>query len=180
MQRRNITLAIATAVTIVMAAPLDAQKPGSQPDPLIAAVGMGNAYVQHQLTLVAGAMSEEDYAFKPTPEVRSFGQLLAHIADSNYLFCSEASDEDRPARGVEKTKIKKADIDKALTDSFTYCGQVYAAMTEAKARTIVQFGNQPLPALAVLIFKTVHNAQHYGNVTTYMRLLGKVPPPAAR
>ena len=80
-------------------------------------------------------MSEADDAFKPTPESRSFGQVLAHVANGDN-----------------------------------------AGMMEAKARTMVQVGRMPMPALTELLIRTHHSSLHYGNVITYLRLRGKVPP----
>lgn len=178
MPKKTKTFGVAAilATLTLAAAPLPAQTEPAQPDPLIAAAVEAAGYVKDVLTKAAEQMSEEDYAFKPTPEVRSFGQLLAHVAGSNYWFCSTVKGEKQPVSGIEKTKTTKADIQKALADSFAYCDGAYAAMTDAKARTMIDFMGKPRPALAVLIFGTHHNIEHYGNVITYMRLRGKVPP----
>jgi hypothetical protein len=71
-------------------------------------------------------MSEENYAFKPTPEVRSFGQLVGHVANANYMICSMALGEKNPnAADFEKTTAKAALV-QAIKDSFTYCDKAYA------------------------------------------------------
>ena len=124
-------------------------------------------------------MSEADYAFKPTPEVRSYGQILAHVADLNYLFCANATGAEPPVRDVEKTKTSRADIQQAVSASFAYCDAVYAGMTVATTGKMVKLMGSPMPALTVLIFRTHHLSLHYGNVATYMRLRGKVPPSTA-
>lgn len=176
--------AVLSLGAVLVAAPAPAQTTTAsplQPDPFIVAVGMGNTFLRHQITAAASSMTEEDYAFRPTPDVRTFGQILAHIADNNYAFCSEARGEsDPPVKNVEGTRTTKAEIDEALSASFEYCGTLYASMTDEKARALVQFGKRPLPALAVLMFKSFHNSLHYGNVITYVRLRGKVPPPSRR
>src|SRR3974377_387293 len=81
--------------------------------------------VQKQVTAwierATDKMPEEEYAFKPDPAVRSFGQILGHIADSNYLFCSAVLGENSPSPDIEKTKTTKADLKSALHDAFTYC-----------------------------------------------------------
>ena len=46
----------------------------------------------------AAKMPEENYSFKPTPDVRSFGQLVGHVADANYMFCAQASGEANPSK----------------------------------------------------------------------------------
>lgn len=180
MHSRTITIA-ATLILAVPAQRLGAQSDSVRADPMIAAVTKGNAFVRLQVTTAASKMSEEDYGFRPTPDVRTFGQLLAHIADNNYGFCAEAKGEtSSPVRDVEKTHTTKAQIDSALAASFAYCDAVYASMTDAGSRSTVQFGRSRMPALAVLMYKSFHNSLHYGNVITYMRLRGKVPPPSAR
>ncbi|HEX5760316.1 MAG TPA: DinB family protein [Thermoanaerobaculia bacterium] len=176
MPRKTKTYGIAAILATLAAAPLPAQTEPGQPDPLIGSAAEAAGYIKDVFTRAAEQMSEEDYAFKPTPEVRSFGQLLAHVADSNYWFCAAVKGEKPPASGLEKTKTTKADIQKALAESFAYCDGAYAAMTDAKARTMVEFMGKPRPALSILIFRTHHGALHYGNVVTYMRLRGKVPP----
>src|SRR5258708_23155680 len=70
----------------------------------------------------ADKVPEDLYAFKPTGDVRSFGQIVGHVADAQYLFCSTATGEKSPATGsIEKTKTSKADLVAALKEAFTYC-----------------------------------------------------------
>ena len=91
--------------------------------------------VQKQVTgwieRAAEKMPEEEYGFKPDPAVRSFGQVLGHVADADYLFCSIALGENNPSPGVEKTKTTKAELTSALHDAFAYCGRAYDALTDA-------------------------------------------------
>jgi uncharacterized damage-inducible protein DinB len=124
----------------------------------------------------AAKMPEENYSFKPTPEVRSFGQIIGHVADAQYLFCSAALGETNPAPGIEKSKTSKADLVQALNDAFTYCDKAYSAMTDAHAADMVKFFGRDQPKLAILAFNSAHNMEHYGNLVTYMRIKGLVPP----
>src|SRR6516225_9580850 len=87
----------------------------------------------------AEKMPEENYSFKPTPEVRSFGQLVGHVADANYMFCATAMGEKPPVMGIEKTKTAKADLVQALNDSFAYCDKAYDSMTDAAGVATVKF-----------------------------------------
>ncbi len=165
------------AVLLLLAAmPVLAQEP-AKPDPVIAATQEAAGYVRAMLTRSAEQMSEEDYAFRPTPEVRTFGQLLAHVADSDYFFCSAAKGEKAPVSDVEKTAKTRAEIQKALSESLAYCDAVYAGLNETSAHALVDVGGGPQrPRLVVLMFRNFHAVEHYGNVITYMRLRGKVPP----
>ncbi len=124
----------------------------------------------------AELMPEEAYGFRPTPAVRSFGQILGHAADSQYAFCSSALGEKNPLPRVEKTKTSKAELVAALKDAFAYCDRAYTGMTDAAgAQTVKHFG-QDMPKLAVLAANNLHSVEHYGNLITYMRLNNLVPP----
>ena len=121
-------------------------------------------------------MPEAKYAFKATPEVRSFGQLIGHVAGSQYMFCAAALGE--PARAedeIEKTKTSKADLIAAMKASTAYCEKAYAQSDAAARGEITMFG-QKQSRLWALILNASHDGEHYGNLVTYLRLNGMVPP----
>lgn len=124
----------------------------------------------------AEKMPEENYSFKPTDAVRSYGQIVGHIADSQYYFCSLVLGEKNPGLGIEKTKTSKADLIAALKDAFAYCDRAHNSITEASATQMVKFMGNENPKLGVLSVNNVHSALHYGNLITYMRLKNIVPP----
>ncbi len=124
----------------------------------------------------AEKMPEENYSFKPTADVRSFGQIVGHVADSQYYFCSQASGESQQGSSVEKTKTGKADLVAALKDAVAYCNKVYGAMTDAKGSEMTRMMNIDVAKLTLLSANTAHDYEHYGNMVTYMRLKGIVPP----
>ena len=136
--------------------------------------------VQKQVTAwierAAQKMPEAEYAFKPDPESRSFGQILGHIADANYLFCSPVLGENRPAPEIEKTKTTKAELTAALHEAFAYCGRAYDTLTDANASELVKAFGQERNKLGVMWFNASHNLEHYGNLVVYMRVKGLVPP----
>ena len=111
-------------------------------NPLSAGAKRTYDIIKGNITKAAAKMPEEHYAFKPTPEVRSFGQLVAHIADANYGFCSVVLGEKPPEGGferpIEKTKTTKADLEKALAASFAYCDKAHAGMTDAAGAAMVK------------------------------------------
>jgi uncharacterized damage-inducible protein DinB len=131
--------------------------------------------VKNNILKSADKMPEEHYAFKPTPEVRSFGQLIGHIADAQYLFCSAALGEKNPAPGIEKSKTTKADLSAAVKEAFAYCDKAYALSDDQVTQAVKFFGAERTK-LGVLSFNSMHNMEHYGNIVTYMRLKGLVPP----
>ena len=152
-----------------------AQAP-SQDNPISAYQKGMYGYVKGILLSSAEKMPEENYAFKPTDSVRSYGQVVGHVADSQYLFCSIALGEKNPGLGIEKTKTRKADLIAALKEAFAYCDQAYDGLTDVTAvQPIKLFGNDA-PRLGALEVNLMHNFDHYGNLATYMRLKGIVPP----
>lgn len=128
------------------------------------------------LLRTAEKVPEEKFIFKPTDAVRSFGQIVGHVADAQYLFCSIALGEKNPAPKVEQTKTSKADLIAALKDAFAYCDRAYDGMTDASAVQIVKLFGGDTPKLGVLTVNNLHSIEHYGNLVTYMRLNNIVPP----
>jgi len=121
-------------------------------------------------------MPEENYSFKPVDTVRSYGQIVGHVADAQYIFCSLARGEKNPALDIEHTKTSKADLIAALNAAFAYCDKAYDGMTDASAvQTIKLFGNDA-PRLSALTVNNMHDLEHYGNLATYMRMKNIVPP----
>ena len=132
--------------------------------------------VKGYILKAADMMSEENYSFKPTPDVRSFGQLVGHIADAQYAFCSSALGDDPKAMGVEKSKTSKTDLTAALKEAFTYCDGAYEKMTDDNAGEAVKLFGRSRTRAGALAFNNAHDYEHYGNIVTYMRLKGMVPP----
>jgi uncharacterized damage-inducible protein DinB len=130
----------------------------------------------------AEVMPDEKYGFKPVDTVRTFGQMLAHVAGANYVFCAAARGEKSPhaEEAFEKTATTAAAITKALQESIAYCDGAYTALTDATAGAIVSgaFGGKDSRA-GILMGNTGHNNEHYGNLVTYLRINGLVPPSSA-
>jgi uncharacterized damage-inducible protein DinB len=137
-----------------------------------------HAMTKQSITATADLVSEDLYGFRPTEEVRTLGQILAHIADANYQICSAASGQSNPnTESLEQTKTSKAEITQALADAFAYCEGVYGSMSDAQgAETVPFLGGQDLARSAVLAFNSTHSYEHYGNLVTYMRINGITPP----
>ena len=136
-----------------------------------------------KLNLVQSAekMPEAEYGFQPTKEVMTFGQLLAHVANSSYSYCARGKGEDNPNKeDFQKTRTSKADIVKALNDAVAYCDAVYGGMTDAAAMELVKAGQNLVPKARYLITNISHDNEHYGNLVTYMRIKGLVPPSTER
>ena len=124
----------------------------------------------------AEKMPEENYSFKPAESVRTFGQIVGHVADSQYAFCSPVLGEKRASAEIEKTKTSKADLIAALKDAFAYCDKAYEGMTDSSAVEMVKHMGRDTPKLGTLTTNSVHTIEHYGNLVTYMRMKNIVPP----
>lgn len=125
----------------------------------------------------ADQMPEDKFSYQPTKEVRTFGQILGHLANEHYVMCGAASGAKGPGGDFEKT-VKKADLQKALADSFAFCDRAFAGLddqTGAAAAEIAEFGLKGTK-FSMLALNTSHNAEHYGNLVTYMRMNKMVPP----
>jgi len=143
--------------------------------------------IRRNMAEAAELMPASEYSFKPTPDVRSFAQLVGHVAFGNYLMCSQAVGEKSPATGNYEQMTDKAQLVKALNDSLAYCDRIYEATTDAnfnQAATVGGLGpnipQAPTIRGAVLWFNVTHNNEHYGNIIVYLRLKGKTPPSTAR
>jgi uncharacterized damage-inducible protein DinB len=175
-------LLVSFVTAIVTAATADAQPA----NPLTGGAKRSYDIIKGYIVKAAAKMPQEHYAFKPTPEVRSFGELIGHIADANYGICAAAAGEKPPAGGfdpatsIEKNKTTKMDLEKVLGESFAYCDKAFAGMTDAGGAAIIKFFTGEMPKLSVLEFNTHHDFEHYGNIVTYMRLKGLVPPSSER
>jgi uncharacterized damage-inducible protein DinB len=151
---------------------------------MAAVVKSMHATIRRNLAEAAANMPVDEYVFKPTPQVRSFGQIVGHIANANFFFCSQAKGERSPSTADFEKATEKAALVKALRDSLAYCDGVYAATTDANFSQLVKIagpnGGSQAARGAVLLFNTTHNNEHYGNIVVYMRLKGHVPPSTAR
>lgn len=128
----------------------------------------------------AEKMPEENYSFKPTEAVRSYGQIIGHVADVQYMFCSTVRGEKNPGLKIEQTRKTKPELITALKEAFAYCDQAYETMTDATGVQMVKLGPADIPKLSVLSVNIAHGALHYGNLVTYMRLKNIVPPSSER
>lgn len=128
------------------------------------------------ITKAADMMSETEYAYKPVATVRSYGEILAHIAGSQNSICAAALAEKVPAEdAVEKTAKTKAAIVAALKASNTYCARAYQLTTTRFSEQVDIFGSKSTRVTA-LALNLMHTGEHYGNLVTYIRLMGKIPP----
>jgi uncharacterized damage-inducible protein DinB len=176
-KRLCLLFAAVMAIPVVLLAQEKSQAPAAPPaNPITASEKGLYSFISNAVIGAAQKMPEENYSFKPTPDVRSFGQLVGHVADANYMFCSQASGEANPMKDIEKTKTSKADLVSAIKGAVAYCNQAFDSMTDAKGSQMVKFMNFDIAKITMFSLNTAHTDEHYGNMVTYLRLKGIVPP----
>ena len=124
-------------------------------------------------TAVAQAMPADQFAFRPHPESMTFGQLISHIATTNYQFCAGLKDAEPPAL---PSPTDKDVIVKFLGDSFDYCSAVIPGLTEDQLTRTHNSPDGRLPGRAVLLAMYIHVAHHRGQAEIYLRDKGIKPP----
>jgi uncharacterized damage-inducible protein DinB len=148
----------------------------AQDNPISADTKMLYEMTKGNIMKSAEKVPEELYSFRPVPEVRSFAELFGHLAEAQYLFCSPLKGEPNPNVKIEKVKTGKADLMAALKEAFEYCDGAYNKATDSDQSAKVKFFNRDRTKNGVMQFNSIHNYEHYGNLVTYMRLKGIVPP----
>jgi uncharacterized damage-inducible protein DinB len=143
-------------------------------DAIMADARMQWGIVKNNFLKAAKKMDESKYSYKASPEVRTFGGFIGHVADANYNFCGQVLGE-KKAVNAEKTMTKKDDLVAALEGSIAFCDKAYALTDEEAMKKIKFFGGDRTKA-GVLFFNNMHDYEHYGNLVTYMRANGIVPP----
>jgi len=151
-----------------------AQQAAPNPNPLSTEARQMYTGVKNNLLKMAEKMPEEHYAFKATAEIRTFGQLIGHVADSQARTCSAVMGEMKSLNASSKTS--KADLVAALKESFSLCDQAFEALTDAKATEMISMGQRQSTRLGALVRTVSHSNEEYGYMAVYMRLKGVVPP----
>ena len=166
-------------ITFVLFSAALAAQTGSK-GPLIGTSQAIFSSAKNNIIRSADKIPENLWSFQPTPEVRTIGQLFAHVADGQYEFCGGASEGNAIEKGIEKTARTKADIMAALKDAFAFCDSAYGKMTDASAVETVKFFGRDMTRIGIMDFNITHTMEHYGNLVTYMRLKNIVPPSSER
>jgi uncharacterized damage-inducible protein DinB len=161
------------AAGLVAAAAIQAQDK-SQDNPFSADAWQTWALIKNSILRAADKMPAEDYGFRSTPEVRSFGQMIAHVADAHVLMCGVVKGES-PTAGAT-SKITKAELVAALKRSFDYCDPVYESMTDAAGAAKVKWARWEMSKLGLLNWNISHDNETYGIMGAFLRLKGLVPP----
>lgn len=133
--------------------------------------------VKNNFVALADKMPDADYSFKASPDIRTFGEIVAHVADVQAHFCSAATGSEKSVGAAKKTT--KADLVAALKASVDICDAAWNAMTPEAAAESSGLGFPKGSKLQALEFNTIHTEEEYGYLSVYLRLKGVVPPSSA-
>jgi hypothetical protein len=177
--------AFTSAALVLSASTLFAQMPpAGQKVGLAASLQNGYAGIKRNFTAAAEKMPEADYNFKPgsTPEARTYAQVIAHIAQSQFGQCSGLTGVANPMAGknLEKDLTTKADVVKALAESYALCDKAFADVTDANAVEMVKAGQGEQTRVAALYGVIVHGNEMAGTAYVYLRSKNIVPPSTER
>src|SRR5918995_766537 len=133
--------------------------------------------VKRNVSAMVDKMPEEHFTYKPVPEVRSFGESVAHVADAQARNCNLASGAGSKTLDAGQKKTK-AELVVALKESFAICDAAFAALTDSRAREMVKMGESgfQLSKLSLLVSMIAHSNEQHGYMAMYLRLKGIVPP----
>jgi uncharacterized damage-inducible protein DinB len=169
-------------LALCAAAPLGAQQGAMASGSNTALDALRPLYMQVKayLTQSAEQMPEDEFSYRATPEVRSFGEILGHVTNDQYYFCSAARNEDNPWQEDGEEIMGKAAMVDALRTSFEYCDDLYTSMSPADLAAPSDAFRGRRNRLHPLVYNVTHDFEHYGNLITYFRINGMVPPSSQR
>jgi uncharacterized damage-inducible protein DinB len=178
---------LSAVLLLLLAVTCYGQSPAPTSGKYTLVTGVQRTYENIKRNLIAAAerMPEADYGFRPTPQIRSFGQLFGHVANSQFRRCAAARGEANPTDGTDyEKKTTKAEFVQALKDSFAYCDGAYVSFTESNSNDLIRGagwqGNNQVTRGFALADNVTHNNEMYGTVAVYLRLKGLVPPSSDR
>jgi uncharacterized damage-inducible protein DinB len=171
-------------VATLAAAPAAAQGQQASGDPLTSALKRQFDGVARNVKEAAEKMPEDKYTYQATKDVRTFGGFVGHVANAHYMFCSRAKGETNPNKEDFEKAAGKAALVKAITAANDYCSSVFAGANDKWMLETIAQGQganaMQVPRAAVFAGNTSHSNEHYGNLVTYMRINGLVPPSTER
>jgi hypothetical protein len=182
-KERHMKSRFLLAFALVLTASLASAQTPPAGQKISLAQGLQRSYatVKQNLTEAADKLSDADYTWRPSPDIRPYGGQFGHVANSQFNSCSAAKGEANPNQGNDfEKKTTKAEIVKALADSFAYCDPVFAALTDQNAMEPVKQGQNEIARAALLANVIAHDNEEYGVVTVYIRTKNMVPPSTER
>ena len=147
--------------------------PIAAPNPLTTTLSIFRSNMQDKIMKSAEAMPESKYGYRPTKEVRSFAEILNHLADISYILCSNAKGEANP--DTTNAANSKTEVLGRLKGAFGYCDGAYSAFTDVHLNDRADFFGFKTNKMFILTQVGNHDALHYGNLVTYLRINSLVP-----
>jgi len=173
----RVMLALGIVSVSVLAPLANAQQgmpnPIAAPNPLTTTLSIFRSNMQDKIMKSADAMPESKYSYRPTKDVRSFAEILNHVADISYYLCSNMKGEATPLAAASRGS--KTEIIAALKSSFDYCDGAFSGFTDAHLNEPADFWGHRTNKMFILTQSGNHDALHYGNLVTYLRLNGLEP-----
>lgn len=137
--------------------------------------------VKGSLLKAADRMPAEDYSFRTTPKVRTFAEMISHVAIAQKLMCQVVAGEITTDKAkFPPPKTEKADLVAELKASFDYCDPIYASMTDKAAAAQVTWFRWKMSKLGLLNWNISHDNEMYGIIGAFLRIKGLVPPSSDR
>jgi uncharacterized damage-inducible protein DinB len=181
---RKIIVAVLFGCWLIIPVAAQTGQKDSSADPLSSSLRSLYKGTRNDIARAAEKMPEQFYGLRPGPqmEVRTYGQIVGHLANFNYMWCAQAKGEKNPNEGNDFEKLtSKADLVKAINGALGYCDGVYAALTDASGMQMIEVTQengkqQRVLRISQLMLNVFHNNEHYGNMVTYLRIKSIVPP----
>jgi uncharacterized damage-inducible protein DinB len=167
-----VSVSVMASLAIAQISP-DLPNPIKAPNPLTTTLSIFRSNMQDKIMKSAEEMPESKYSYRPTKDVRSFAEILNHVADISYILCSNAKGEANPATATAKGS--KTEIKAYLKGAFDYCDGVYSGFTDAHLNDPADFFGVKTNKMFILTQVGNHDALHYGNLVTYLRINGIEP-----
>jgi uncharacterized damage-inducible protein DinB len=145
-------------------------------DTTIASAKAVHAMVKDYVTRAAAQVPADKFSYRPTPEVRTMGEIFGHIANASRTICGTASGMPAPQAPDAETLTAKADIEKALADAMAFCDHAFDMISNANAAQTVDLFGATHSRIGAMALNNAHNFEHYGNIVTYLRINGMTPP----
>jgi len=173
----RVVVPVAMVSVFLLASSANAQQgmpnPIAAPNPLTTTISIFRSNMQDKIMKSAEAMPESKYNYRPTKDVRSFAEILTHVADISYFLCSSVKGEANPVSAT--AKVSKTEIMAYLKGAFAYCDGVYSGFTDAHLNDPADFFGVKTNKMFILTQVGNHDALHYGNLVTYLRINGLEP-----
>jgi uncharacterized damage-inducible protein DinB len=182
--RRMTLVTLSAAVLAVPSAALAQAPTPPAPQTFTLSGNMIRGYqnLQRNLAEAAEKMPDASYSFKPTPEVRPFGELVAHVALSQFGTCAALKGDTAPPHkdAKEDAARSKAELIALLKESTAYCDPLLTALKDEDMTSLTKAGQNQVAKGLFLAGTNTHGNEMYGTMAVYLRLKGIVPPTTER